>query len=327
MGGTTTGGPLAFYIENTDHEKWRGVEVEPMTVPRPGHVDLPGVVKYGFGDIRPALERASARETALRVAVGAVCKHFLSQFAITIGGYVQAIGDVAADCTGISYQERLLRAEENDVRCPDSKAIQEMRQRIDQVILEQDTLGGLLEVVALGVPPGLGSFTQWDRRLDARIGAALLSIQAIKGIEIGNAWENARLKGTQAQDAIILQPDGENLSRLSNRAGGIEGGISNGQPIVIRVAMKPIATTITPQLSVDLSARKPTSTQYERSDFCPVPRTVPILEAMLALVLTDALINKLGGDSINEMLPRFAKLRKASLEDLNMDNQVRKWWE
>jgi chorismate synthase len=172
---------------------------------------------------------------------------------------------------------------------------------------------------------GLGSFAQWDRRLEARLGAAVLSVQAIKGVEIGEAWENASRTGTRAQDAIELE--GNTLTRPTNRAGGIEGGISNGQPIVIRAAMKPIATTLTAQATVDLASSEPTSTRYERSDFCPVPRAVPILEAMVAFVLAEALIDKLGGDSMEEMLPRFSSLRKARLDDLTMDGGNRTRWE
>jgi len=344
MGGTTTGAPIALLVENADHTKWKGKAIDPMTAPHPGHADLTGVVKYGYHDLRPALERASARETTMRVAVGAVCKYFLSQFGILMGGYVQAIGDISADFTGIPYPERFARAEENDVRCPDAVAAGKMRIRIEQIMHSKDTLGGVLEVVALGVPVGLGSFAQWDRRLDGRLGAAILSIQAIKGVEIGEAWENARRTGTQAQDAIGLvgrKVEKENrggkgelnshtdsdLFRPTNRAGGIEGGISNGQPIVIRAAMKPIATTLTAQATIDLVSGEPTPTRYERSDFCPVPRAVPILEAMTAFVLAEALIEKLGGDSMNEMLPRFASLRKARLEDLAMDAIKRVWWE
>ena len=246
MGGVTTGAPIALLVENTDHAKWKGKAVEAMTAPRPGHADLTGAVKYGYHDLRPALERASARETTMRVAAGAVCKYFLSQFDIRVGGYVQAIGDISADFTGMPYPERFTRAEESDVRCPDAAAASKMHIRIEQIMQSKDTLGGVLEVVALGVPVGLGSFAQWDRRLDARLGAALLSVQAIKGVEIGDAWENARRTGTQAQDAIGLgtkiekrivagrkgQSGNNTLSRPTNRAGGIEGGISNGQPIV-----------------------------------------------------------------------------------------------
>ncbi len=325
MGGLTTGAPIAFLVENADHIKWKGKTVEAMTAPRPGHADLTGAVKYGYNDLRPALERASARETSMRVAAGAVCKHFLAQFDIRVGGYVQALGDISADLTGMPYPERFARAEESDVRCPDAEAADRMHIRIEQIMHSKDTLGGVLEVVALGVPVGLGSFAQWDRRLDARLGAAVLSIQAIKGVEIGEAWANASRTGTQAQDSIGL--DGDALSRSTNRAGGIEGGISNGQPIIIRAAMKPIATTLTAQATVDLASGQPTSTRYERSDFCPVPRAVPILEAMVAYVLAEALIEKLGGDSMDEMLPRFSLLRKARLEDLLMDSVGKVWWE
>jgi chorismate synthase len=344
MGGVTTGAPLALSVENADHGKWKGKAVEPMTAPRPGHADLTGAVKYGYHDLRPALERASARETAMRVAVGAVCKYFLSQFDMRVGGYVQAIGDIKADFTKMDYLERFKRAEESDVRCPDEAAAGKMRIRIEQIMQGKDTLGGLIEVVVLGVPVGLGSFAQWDRRLDARLGAALLSVQAIKGVEIGDAWENASRTGTQAQDVIglesrnggeensdgkedVLLSDHNALSRPTNRAGGIEGGISNGQPILLRAAMKPIATTLTAQATIDLASGEPTSTRYERSDFCPVPRAVPILEAMAAFVLAEALIEKLGGDSMDEMLPRFRVLRRARLEDLGMDGVSRVWWE
>jgi chorismate synthase len=343
MGGETTGAPIALLVENADHARWKGKEVEPMTAPRPGHSDLTGAIKYGYHDLRPALERASARETTMRVAVGAICKNFLSLFDIRVGAYVKAIGNISADFTGMSYLERIKRAEESDVRCPDTTAANRMHIRIEQIMQSKDTLGGLLEVVALGVPVGLGSFAQWDRRLDARLGSALLSVQAIKGVEIGEAWENASLTGAQAQDAIGLETrtasnentvgkEGEqllfnnSLSRPTNRAGGIEGGISNGQPIVLRAAMKPIATTLTAQSTIDLASGKPTTTRYERSDFCPVPRAVPILEAMTAFVLAEALIEKLGGDSTEEMLPRFAALRKAKLDDLTMDAVSRVWW-
>ena len=344
MGGLTTGAPLALLVENADHAKWEGKAVDPMTTPRPGHADLTGAVKYGYHDLRPALERASARETTMRVAMGAICKYFLSQFDIFVGGYVQAIGDISADITEMPYPERFARSEESDVRCPDTAAASKMRIRIEEIIQSKDTLGGILEVIALGVPVGLGSFAQWDRRLDARLGAALLSVQAIKGVEIGDAWKNASRPGTQAQDAIGYESrkarqensgarentqslNNNALFRPTNRAGGIEGGISNGQPIVIRAAMKPIATTLASQATIDLASGEQTTTRYERSDFCPVPRAVPILEAMAAFVLADALIEKVGGDSMDEMRPRFTSLRKARLDDLAMDGNSRVWWE
>jgi len=295
-----------------------------MTAPRPGHADLTGAVKYALADLRPTLERSSARETAARVAVGAVCKHFLRHFGIVVGGYVSAIGEISGQVDAMPYAERFVLAEQNDVRCPDAAAAERMRARIEEIIHARDTLGGVLEIVALGLPVGLGSYAQWDRRLEARLAAAVLSVQAMKGVEIGPAFENARLPGTQVHDAIHLS--GDKLVRPADRAGGTEGGISNGQPLIIRVAMKPIATTLTPQATVDLAAGRDAPTKYERSDFCPVPRAVPILEAMVAFVLADALIEKLGGDSIGEMLPRFETLRKAQLSDLTMDNTAHVWW-
>lgn len=334
MDGRTTGAPLALQVANDDHVKWRGKAVEPMTAPRPGHADLTGAVKYALDDLRPTLERSSARETAARVAVGAVCKHFLSQFGIVVGGYVAAIGEISADLGDMPFVERFARAEESDVRCPEPVSAQKMRDRIEEIIHSRDTLGGVLEVVALGLPVGLGSYAQWDKRLEARLAAAVLSVQAMKGVEIGDAFENARLPGTKAHDAIKLPSPvtgegpgkGADFVRTSNRAGGTEGGVTNGQPIVIRVAMKPIATTLTPQATVDLAAGADSPTKYERSDFCPVPRAVPILEAMVAFTLADALIEKIGGDSMAEMLPRFEMLRKAQLADLPMTNTPRIWW-
>jgi chorismate synthase len=327
MAGETTGGPIAMLVENADHVKWKGKAVEPMTAPRPGHADLTGAIKYGYRDLRPALERASARETTMRVAAGAVCKHFLEQFGILVGGYVAAIGEIQADFGELSYEQRFLLAEKSDVRCPIDDAAGRMRAEIEKAIHGKNTLGGVLEIVALNLPIGLGSFVQWDRRLEARLAMAVMSVQAIKGVEVGDAFENARRIGTEAHDAMSVDGQSSKVKRLSNRAGGTEGGVSNGQPIVIRAAMKPIATTLTPQQTVDLAAGENAPTRYERSDFCPVPRAVPILEAMVAFVLADALLEKLGGDSLGEMKPRFESLRKATLEDLHMDNFPQVFWE
>lgn len=327
MGGYTTGAPLALLVENADHVKWKGKPIAPFTAPRPGHADLTGALKYGYRDLRPALERASARETTMRVAAGAVCKHLLAQFGIVIGGYVRAIGEIEADLGEMPFPERFQAAEASEVRCPEPGAAERMRARIEAIIHGKDTLGGVLEIVALNVPPGLGSYAQWDRRLEARLAQAVMSVQAIKGVEIGEAFQNARLPGTQAHDAIHLDSDSTNLLRPTNRAGGIEGGISNGQPIVLRAAMKPIATTLTPQTTVDLATGQQGPTRYERSDFCPVPRAVPILEAMVAFVLADALLEKLGGDSLAEMLPRFQALRQPRLEELPMHGREQMWWE
>ncbi len=334
MGGETTGAPIALLVQNDDHVKWKGKAIEPMTAPRPGHADLTGAVKYGYKDLRPALERASARETTMRVAAGAVCKHFLAQFGIIVGGYVSSIGEVQTDFGDMPFEERFTRAEESDVRCPIESSATKMRDEIEKTIHGKNTLGGVLEIVALNVPVGLGSFVQWDRRLEAKLALAIMSVQAIKGVEVGDAFENAKRIGTQAHDPIQLQnAEGGmqnktfDLRRSTNRAGGTEGGISNGQPIIIRAAMKPIATTLLPQPTVDLALGTESPTKYERSDFCPVPRAVPILEAMVAFVLADALLEKLGGDSLNEMKPRFESLRKATLEDLPMDNVPHIFWE
>jgi len=324
MAGQTTGAPLALYIENRDHARWVNRAIPPFTVPRPGHADLTGAIKYGYNDLRPALERSSARETATRVAVGAACKHLLAQFGVRIGGYVISIGPVSADLAEIPLEERFERAEASEVRCPDPQAAVEIQAAIRQVMLERDTLGGMIEVVALGLPPGLGSFVHWDRRLEGRLGAALLSIPAIRGVEIGPAFENSRLRGTQANDPIRLEDTA--LTRPALRSGGLEGGVTTGQPLLLRAAMKPIPTTLTPQPSVDLASGQEVNTAYERSDFCPVPRAVPILEAMVAFVLADALLEKLGGDTMAELLPRFEKLRRARLEDLKMDGLDHIFW-
>ncbi|HUF37976.1 MAG TPA: chorismate synthase [Anaerolineales bacterium] len=325
LAGRTTGAPLAIRITNRDHAKWRGRPIDPLTTPRPGHVDLTAAVKYGYTDLRPGLERASARETAARVALGAVCRTLLETFGIRIGGYVLRIGDVETGPLDSPYEIRFRTAEQNEVRCPDADTAAKMAAAIRSAIENRDTLGGILETVALGVPPGLGSHVQWDRRLEARIGGAFLSVQAMKGVEFGEAFATTALPGTQAHDALRLE-DGR-ITRPTNLAGGIEGGISNGQPIVVRTAMKPIATTLTPQETVDLATGEETTTRYERSDFCPVPRAAPILEAVLAHVLADALLEKVGGDSMDEIAPRVASLRKTDLEDLPMDGEPHIFWE
>jgi chorismate synthase len=269
----------------------------------------------------------------MRVAAGAVCKHFLAQFGIIVGGYVSSIGEVSTDFGDMPYEERFTRAEESDVRCPVESSAEKMRAEIEKTIHGKNTLGGVLEIVALNLPVGLGSFVQWDRRLEAKLALAIMSVQAIKGVEVGDAFENAKRIGTEAHDPMQLRitdhelRNTQSVIRNSNRAGGTEGGVSNGQPIVIRAAMKPIATTLVPQQTVDLAKGENAPTKYERSDFCPVPRAVPILETMVAFVLADALLEKIGGDSMNEMKPRFEALRKATLEDLPMDNIPHIFWE
>jgi chorismate synthase len=301
IGGRTTGAPVSLRVENRDwanwEEHWARGDLPKLTVPRPGHADYAGMVKYGLDDARPVLERASARETATRVAVGALVKGLLAQFGVAVGSYVAEIGGVAARIPDLPPTELWRRANESDVRCPDERAAAEMRAAIDAARAQGDSLGGLIVIAATGVPVGLGSHVHWERRLDARLAAAVMGIQAIKGVEIGTAFENARRPGTQVHDEF--EPD---VSRSSNRAGGIEGGMSNGMPVVVRAAMKPIPTTITALRSVDLATREPAETQYQRSDVCAVPAASIVGEAMVAWVLADALCEKLGGDSVGEML-------------------------
>ncbi len=322
MDGKTTGGPIAFVVENLDHAKWKDRDIEPMTIPRPGHADLTGAVKYGYRELRLALERASARETTMRVAVGAACRALLHQFGIVVGGYVLSIGEVEVPNhvsmvdAGV-YLQRFARAEASDVRCYDAAAGERMRARIREIIEARDTLGGVIEVVALNAPPGLGSHVHWDRRLSGRLAQAVMSVHAVKGVEIGDGFAETRQPGTQAQDQLYVE-DGA-IRQRSNHAGGLEGGITNGAPIVVRAAVKPIATTLNPLDSVDLATGQMVKTRYERSDFCQVPRAVPIIEAMVCFVLADALIEKLGGDSLDEMRPRFDALRRLRLDDLPMD--------
>jgi chorismate synthase len=313
--GLTIGAPIALRIENRDWANWKDRDVPPWTVPRPGHADLAGAIKYGLdpstgsghGDLRLVAERASARETAARVAVGAVAKQFLAEFGIAVNSYVTEIGGVVAEIPAVPLQELWEQADASDVRCPDPVAAEAMRQRIDEARAAGDSLGGVFVVVASGVPVGLGSHVHWDRRLDARLAGAVISIPAIKGVEIGPAFENARKRGTDVHDEIFLKLKAQSskLKRSSNRAGGIEGGISNGQPIVVRAAMKPIPTTVTPLRSVDLATEEATHTQYQRSDVCAVPAASVVGEAMVAWVIADALMKKLGGDSIKEMKSRW----------------------
>jgi chorismate synthase len=324
MDGKTTGAPITLSVKNDDHIKWKNVSIKALTTPRPGHADLTGVVKFGFNDLRPTLERSSARETTMRVAAGALFKQYLEVFGIFVGGYVRSIGNIENANDALNLMDRYKTAESNDVRCFDSAAEQKVKDLITATMQSKDTLGGVLELFATGLPIGLGSYTQWDKRLDAKIAFAMMSVQAMKGVEIGDAWENSRNPGTEVHDGIFL--DGDHMVRRSNRAGGIEGGISNGEPIIVRVAMKPIATTLNPQHTVDITGWKESPTTYERSDFCPVPRAVPILEAMLAYVLANELSEKLGGDSVDEMLPRFNALAKANQSDLNLDGQDHIFW-
>jgi chorismate synthase len=321
MNGATTGAPISILIANRDWRNWAERDIEPLTTPRPGHADLTGATKYGYRDLRLALERASARETAMRVAVGAIAKRLLDAFGITVGGYVTEIAGEAAqfDDDPPDYAARIAAGDASPVHCPDPDASQRIEDAIRQAKIDKDTLGGVIEVVALGLPPGLGSHVHYDRRLTGRLAAAVCSVQSIKGVEIGPAFDNTRKRGTQVHDAILRAADGS-LRRRTNRAGGLEGGITTGEPLVVRAAMKPISTTLTPLDTVDLASGEASMTVYERSDFCATPRAVVVIEAMVALVLADELLRKLGGDSLDELRPRFEALRRGHVDDLPMDN-------
>ncbi|PJF44869.1 MAG: chorismate synthase [Phototrophicales bacterium] len=324
MNGKTTGGPISLIVENRDWKNWAERDITPMTTPRPGHADLTGTLKYGYDDLRLSLERASARETTMRVAVGAFCKKFLAEFGIIVGGYVTEIGGVQANFEDDppDYLTRFEAAESSDVRCPDPEATERIHQAIHQAKIDKDTLGGIIEVVVLNLPPSLGSHVHYDRRLTGRLVGAVCSVQSIKGAEVGSAFENARKRGTQVHDEIFIDENGK-LFRKTNRAGGLEGGITTGEPLIVRAAMKPISTTLTPLSSVNLASGQPDQTVYERSDFCATPRAVPIIEAMVAFVLADALLEKVGGDSIDEIRPRFEALKRGHISDFALHN--REW--
>ncbi len=320
LDGVTTGAPIAVGITNRDHANWSDVDIPPLTVPRPGHADLTATEKYGYPDLRYALERASARETAARVAVGGLCLQLLGHFGMRVGSYVVAIGDVAARLPpGDEYDQLFAAAEESDVRCPDPEAAAAMRLAIQEAVRRKDTLGGIFEVVALGVPPGLGSHVQGDRRLTGRLLGAAGTIPAVKGAEVGPAFANASRPGTEVHDTFHLAAG--RVIRNTNRAGGLEGGITTGEAVVLRCAMKPLSSTLTPLASVDLASGEEAPAHYERSDFCAVPRAAVVGEAVVGLVLADALLEKLGGDSLAEMRPRFENLTRSEVASFNMANR------
>tara|TARA_B100001123_G_scaffold428568_1_gene545738 strand:+ start:3692 stop:4855 length:1164 start_codon:yes stop_codon:yes gene_type:complete len=324
MSGITIGSPISLQINNLDHVKWKDKAVPALTTPRPGHADLTGAIKYGYSDLRYSLERASARETTARVAAAAICRKLLNEFGIKIGSYVTQIGSIKAQVDDIPIEQRISLSEQSDVRCPDEETSEKMRKHIRQIMQDKDTLGGVFEVVALNVPPGLGSYVHWDRKIEAILAKAMLSIHAIKGVEIGTAFDNSRKRGTEVHDEIILE--GDSITRNTNRAGGTEGGVTTGQPLVLRAAMKPISTTLNPLQTVDLATGKPGPTTYERSDFCAVPRAAVVGEAMVAFVLSDELLRKIGGDSLDEMHPRFNTLPQASLNDITIDDEPTIFW-
>lgn len=308
----TIGSPIAILIENKDWKNWTGtlpveskdaVPGQEKTVhrPRPGHADLPGAIKYDFSDARYILERASARETAARVALGALAKTFLKQFEIEVLSHVVGVGPVRLERPA-QWEEIVNLSEREGVLlgCVDEETERCMKEAVDHAYRTGDTIGGVFEVVAHGLPPGLGSHIAWDTRLDGRLAQAIVSIQAVKGVELGHAEEGARSYGSAVQDTIHYDKERRTFDRGSNRAGGIEGGMTNGQDLIVRGFLKPISTLRRPLESVDLPSREPALAAYERSDIAVVPAAGVIGEAMVALVLAQAFLEKFGGDSLRE---------------------------
>ena len=305
--GETLGSPIALLIWNRDWEHWQDVMApeadsagserrRQVTRPRPGHADLAGSLKYDRSDARDILERASARETAARVACGAICKILLEQFGVEIGSHVVELGGVTAKPISLLPSPLNEAADASPLRCLDKEAEAEMIRRIDAAKAAGDTLGGIVEVVGLGIPVGLGSHVSWDTKLDGRLAQALMSIPAVKGVEVGLGFEAARRKGSEVHDEIL-----PGFTRATNRAGGTEGGMTTGEPLALRVAMKPISTLMSPLKTVDLKTGGPAQAQSERSDVTAVPAMGVIAEAMMALVLTQALLEKFGGDALSEL--------------------------
>jgi chorismate synthase len=317
--GLTLGSPVTLQIENLDWENWKqdrmsitpvDVEIEPVTRVRPGHADFTGAIKYGHSDVRNVIERSSSRETASRVAVGGLCRQLLMQFGINVHSHVLSVVDTGYDTprpmTADAYPDAFWQAvEASPMRCADAELTEKMIARILEAKRNGDTCGGVFEVVALGVPIGLGSYSQWDRRLGARLGMAMMSIPSVKAMEIGAGFGATRSTGSHVHDVLQHDEQGRWL-HLSNNAGGIEGGITDGEPVVVRVGVKPIPTLAHPLPSIDLATGENIDqSRYERSDVCVVPAAGVVGEAMMAIVLTEALLEKFGGDSIKEMLRNY----------------------
>lgn len=317
--GKTLGSPIGLLIRNRDWVNWSDKMspdpslsgcIPPETRPRPGHADLSGAIKYSHKDIRNVLERASARETAMRVAIGAVAKKIIGEFNIYIVSHVIEICDVKAKLRGTALNVLKKQAERSALRCADKEAELRMKKNIEEAKKKGDTVGGIFEVIVANVPPGLGSYSQWDRRINARIAYAVMSIQAIKGVEIGIGFDAARKFGSEVHDALYYSEGKHGFYRKTNRAGGIEGGITNGENVIIRAAMKPIATLYQPLDSVDIITKKPFKASVERSDICAVPAASVVGEAMVATEIANAILEKFGGDSMDEIKSNFQNYLK-----------------
>ncbi|GAA1152669.1 chorismate synthase [Nesterenkonia lutea] len=323
--GTTMGGPLTIEIANTEWPKWEKVmsadpvdpaEIEgqarsaPLTRPRPGHADYPGMQKYGFTEARSVLERASARETATRVALGTAASQLLNALGITTVSHTAAVGAVSVpEDSGLPTAADVEVLDADPLRCFHPQTSEAMVAEVDAAHKAGETLGGLVEVIVDGVPPGLGSYVHWDRRLDSRLAGALMSIQAIKGVEIGDGFRTAARRGSEAHDEIALNDEGR-VIRTTNRAGGIEGGMSNGESVRVRAAMKPIATVPRPLRTVDTATGEATTAHHQRSDVCAVPAAGVVAEAMVSLVIAQAVLEKFGGDSLAEVKRNLASYLK-----------------
>jgi len=297
----TTGGPIAIQIENRDWKNWKEKTPARMTVPRPGHADLAAAVKYRYQDLRLALERASARETAARVAVGAIARQFLDRFGVVVASQVVCIGEINGAAGDLSDDAVRERVEASPVRAADPEAEAAMIGCVDRTRRAKGTVGGVISIEAFNLPAGLGSHVQWDRKLDGRLAGAMMSIQAIKGVEIGAGFEGARTPGSRLHDPIIATGRPGEVVRTSNNAGGLEGGITNGQPVVIRIAMKPISTLLSGMDSADFYSGEAARAEYQRSDICAVPAAGVVGEAVMCFVLADAFLEKFGGDSLAEV--------------------------
>lgn len=319
MQGLTTGAPIALQIVNKDHAAWKGREVPAYTTARPGHADLAACVKYGFNDIRQALERSSARETACRVAVGAIARQFLAAFGIKARSYVASLGAVPE--AKVTEAEAFAFAETSESRAPSQAQEDAYTNTIHIAKSKGETLGGVIALEVTGLPVGLGSYVTPDRRLDARLAAAVMSVNAIKGVEIGDAFTGAATPGSELHDPIVRDETGA-IVRPTNRCGGLEAGMTTGQPLRLRVAMKPIPTTIIPQKSIDLATGEAATTTYERSDTCPVPRACVVIESVVLIELATALMEKLGGDTLDEMLARFKTLPTADTIRLSPESKI-----
>ena len=316
----TTGGPITLKIKNNDWKNWKDKDIDPYVVPRPGHADLVGTAKYDAKDIRLILERSSARETAMRCAIGAIAAQILENFDIHICGYVSGIGSLEYLYKGTDGIKNLQnKVTESPVSCPDDKISKEMENEIKLARKKKDTLGGSITTIATGVPPTLGSFVHWDRKLDANVARIFMSIQSVKAVEIGNGIEVSKNYGTEVQDQYFL--DQENIKKESNNLGGFEGGMTNGEDIVVKAYLKPISTTLTPIKSVNLVEQVETETNYERSDTCAVPRAVPIFESVFSIDLLNSLLEKTGGDSKEEIHSRVVKLQEFTIDDISLSNK------